>query len=69
AGGGRGARGRGAARDVAPARNGLRVEIRYSSADASTEVALGNGWCVKPSDELIGALSEAFGRGAAEISY
>ncbi|MGI4857254.1 MAG: DNA polymerase III subunit alpha [Janthinobacterium lividum] len=68
-GGGRGARGRGAARDVAPARNGLRVEIRYSSADASTDVALGNGWCVKPSDELISALSEAFGRGAAEISY
>ena len=63
-----GARG-GARAEVVQARNGLRVEIRYSSEKACTELTLGNAWCVKPSDDLIVALSDAFGRGSAEISY
>ena len=64
-----GKRGGAGSRDVTPARSGLRVEIRYSSIDACTEVALGNAWQVKPSDDLIGALTEAFGSGSAEIAY
>ncbi|KKB63579.1 DNA polymerase III subunit alpha [Robbsia andropogonis] len=56
-------------RDVAPARTGLRVEIRYVGKDAYTELALGHAWCVKPNDELMSALAVAFGRDAAEISY
>jgi DNA polymerase-3 subunit alpha len=47
----------------------LRVEVRYSTAEASTELALGQAWCVKPSDALIVALTEVFGRGSAEIAY
>jgi DNA polymerase-3 subunit alpha len=73
-GGGRGGNGAGAARnrqprDVTPARTGLRVEIRYTSKDAATELALGHAWCVKPNDDLMAALAAAFGRDAAEISY
>jgi DNA polymerase-3 subunit alpha len=45
------------------------VAIRYSGADASANVVLGEEWCVRPSQELIERLGQLVGRSGVELIY
>jgi DNA polymerase-3 subunit alpha len=65
----RGGRGDGARQRPAAAPNGLSVQIQYSNARAQGEVRLGEGWRVRPSDELLADLRGAFAASAVEIVY
>lgn len=49
--------------------NGLPVRIAYRNAVAQGELHLGEAWRVKPSDELVGALRQAFGADAVDLLY
>jgi DNA polymerase-3 subunit alpha len=48
---------------------GLRVRIRYRSNGVECDSELGERWRVKPSDELLAQLKQAFAGEAVEISY
>lgn len=65
-GGGRDGGGR---RSAPPAPNGLAVRIRYTNVRAEGELALGEAWRVRPSDELLAELRTAFDKSIVEIAY
>ncbi len=67
-GAGRGDYGR-SQRPLAPAPNGLAVQIVYRSEHAEGEVRLGDAWRVKPTDELLAALRGEFAGSSIEIVY
>jgi DNA polymerase-3 subunit alpha len=49
--------------------NGLAVQIHYSNARAQGEMRLGDGWRVRPTDDLLADLRGAFADSAVEIVY
>ena len=52
-----------------PMQAGLGIQIAYSNACAQGELRLGDEWRVRPTDELLAALRNAFSGGAVEIVY
>ena len=70
AGNGRGnGRGQNERRSEMPEPAGLRVRIRYRSNGVECDSELGERWRVRPSDDLLTQLKQAFAGDAVEISY
>jgi DNA polymerase III subunit alpha len=56
-------------RPAAVTANGLAVQIHYRNARAQGELRLGDGWRVRPTDDLLADLRGAFAESSVEIVY